>query len=92
MSPRMLLTLWPYAVSEGVGSAREIERRVETDVGLPRRSRARRRMMTKPIVAWRERMQTDEAKEIYRARASLCELPNAHFKSRLGLSQFLVRG
>lgn len=45
-----------------------------------------------PIVAWRERMQTDEAKQTFRARASLCELPNAHFKSRLGLGHLLVRG
>jgi transposase len=45
-----------------------------------------------PIAAWRERMETDEAKETYRARASLCELPNAHFKSRLGLGHLLVRG
>lgn len=26
LSPRMLLTLWLYAISRGVGSAREIER------------------------------------------------------------------
>jgi len=45
-----------------------------------------------PIAAWRARMQTDEAKQTYRARASLCELPNAHFKSRLGLAHLLVRG
>ena len=30
-SPRMLLTLWIYAVSQGVGSAREIERRSRSD-------------------------------------------------------------
>jgi transposase len=45
-----------------------------------------------PIVAFRARMETPEAKELYRARAGLAELPNAHFKSRLGLGQFLVRG
>jgi transposase len=45
-----------------------------------------------PITAWRARMQTDEAKRTFRARASLCELPNAHFKSRLGLGHLLVRG
>ena len=44
------------------------------------------------IVAWRERMEEPEAKELYRARASLCELPNAHQKSHHGLTQFLVRG
>ena len=44
------------------------------------------------IIAWRERMQTGEAKEQYRARASLCELANAHQKSLHGIRQFLVRG
>jgi transposase len=45
-----------------------------------------------PIAAWRERMQTPEAKELYRARAGLAELPNARFKGRLGLGHLLVRG
>ena len=45
-----------------------------------------------PILAFRARMETPEAKEVYRARAGLAELPNAHFKGRLGLGQFLVRG
>lgn len=31
MSPRMMLTLWLYAVGEGVGSAREIERLTTSD-------------------------------------------------------------
>ena len=44
------------------------------------------------IVAWRERMATDEAKKKYRARASLCELMNAHLRTHHGVDQFLVRG
>ena len=44
------------------------------------------------VVAWRERMTTDEAKPVYRARASLCELTNAHLRSHHGVEQFLVRG
>jgi transposase len=31
MSPRMMLTLWLYAISQGVGSAREIERLTTSD-------------------------------------------------------------
>ena len=31
LSPRMKLVLWLYAISEGIGSAREIERRVASD-------------------------------------------------------------
>lgn len=44
------------------------------------------------VVAWRTRMETDEAKQLYRARASLCELTNAHLRSHYGLDRFLVRG
>jgi transposase len=44
------------------------------------------------IVAWQARMETDEAKTLYRARASLCELMNAHMRTHHGVDQFLVRG
>ena len=44
------------------------------------------------ICAWRERMQTEDAKRTFRARASLCELSNAHLKHHHGLAQLLVRG
>lgn len=45
-----------------------------------------------PILAWRARMQTEEAKTTFRARASLCELSNAHLKHHHGTAQLLVRG
>ena len=44
------------------------------------------------VIAWRERMESLEAKQLYRARAGLCELANAHQKSHQGVTQFLVRG
>jgi hypothetical protein len=44
------------------------------------------------VAAWRQRMVTDEAKKLYRARAGLVELLNAHVKSRFGIEQVLVRG
>lgn len=44
------------------------------------------------IIAWRARMETEEAKKLYRARASLCELMNAHLRTHHGVNQFLVRG
>jgi len=34
LSPRMLLTIWVYAISQGIGSAREIERRLQSDVAF----------------------------------------------------------
>ena len=37
-------------------------------------------------------METDEAKRLFRARASLCELSNAHLKQHHGVAQVLVRG
>jgi transposase len=43
------------------------------------------------IIAWRARMETQEAKRLYRARAGLCELSNAHGRAH-GLDHFLVRG
>jgi transposase len=44
------------------------------------------------VRAWRERMETQEAQKQYRARASQCELINAHQKSHHGIEKFLVRG
>lgn len=44
------------------------------------------------LIGWRERMETPEAAEMYRARASLCEWANAHQKTHHGLVQVLVRG
>lgn len=34
LSPRMLLTIWLYGISEGIGSAREIEKRLHSDVAF----------------------------------------------------------
>jgi transposase len=44
-----------------------------------------------PVVAWRERMATDEAKAHYKGRGALAEWANAHVR-RLGMGQFTVRG
>lgn len=44
------------------------------------------------LIAWREQMETPEAKQLYRARAGLCELTNAHQKSHHGITHFLVKG
>jgi transposase len=46
---------------------------------------------TPQIAAWRQRMGTPAAKEIYQQRASSAELVNAGCRNR-GLIQFLVRG
>ena len=43
------------------------------------------------VARWRERMGTDEAKEIYKERAATAECVNAQARNR-GLGQFMVRG
>jgi transposase len=43
------------------------------------------------VAAWRERMDTDEAKDIYKTRAATAECVNAQSRNR-GLQQFRVRG
>lgn len=44
------------------------------------------------LIEWRERMDGEEAKKLYKARASLVELANAHQKEHRGLTQVLIRG
>ena len=46
---------------------------------------------TPAIAAWRKRMGTDTAKDIYKERAATAECVNAQARNR-GLRQFLVRG
>ena len=46
---------------------------------------------TPEVGAWRARMETDEAKVIYRERAATAECVNAH-ERRYGLQRLLVRG
>jgi hypothetical protein len=45
-----------------------------------------------PIAEYRQKMQTDEAKAIYRTRSQVAEFPNLWIKTKLGLRQFCVRG
>ena len=44
------------------------------------------------VRAFREKMQTDQAKQIYRTRAQVAEFPNAWIKEKLGLRRFRLRG
>src|SRR5262249_4933628 len=65
---------------------------VETIIPVPDRSVRPDAAQDPDIAAWHDRMDTDEAKRLYRARAGLCELPNAHLKCHHGVAQVLVRG
>lgn len=44
------------------------------------------------VAAWRQRMATPEAKELYKQRAATIELVNADLKEHRGLGQMAVRG
>jgi transposase len=50
-----------------------------------------RRDDTPEVAAWRARMETEEAKQIYKERAATAECVNAHLR-RYGLCRLLVRG
>jgi len=50
-----------------------------------------RRDDTEEVAAWRVRMETEEAKEVYKGRAATAECTNAHLR-RYGFYQLLVRG
>lgn len=39
-----------------------------------------------------EEMETEEAKDIYKQRGTICEFPNAWIKDKIGLRQFNLRG
>ena len=66
---------------------------VEALIAVPEHEKkARVRVPSVEVAAWRARMDTEEAQYAYRARASLCELTNAHIKDRFGLNHVLVRG
>ena len=44
------------------------------------------------IARFRERMQSEEAKAVYRQRGPVAEFPNAWLKERIGLRKFSLRG
>lgn len=90
--PKALLADANHAKHECIRAA--TEKGVEILIAVPERE-ARQGANVNPeesIAAWRARMETEEAKTLYRARASLCELSNAHLRTLHGVDNFLVRG
>jgi len=68
------------------------ERDVEVIIAVPKRSKAPAAGDPRPAIeSWKKRMETADAKAMYRQRAGLCELTNAHMRN-LGMDRFLVRG
>jgi transposase len=64
---------------------------VDVLIPVPKAQQSSTKATSDEVVTWRERMKTDEAKALYRARAGLCELPNANLKTHQGVNQVLVR-
>jgi transposase len=60
--------------------------------GDPRDPHAPREGDSDAVAAWRQRMGTDEAKEIYKERAATAETVNADAKAHRGLDGIPVRG
>ena len=89
--PKVLLADANHSAFDAIRDA--TARGVEVIMPVPKRSQSTESCAgDDAISAWRTRMQTDEARTLYRARASLCELTNAHQRTLQGLDQFLVRG
>lgn len=70
--------------AEGVG--------VAVLMAIPKREQDLSQPVSPAVDAWKQRMQQPEAKRLYKARAGLAELSNAHSKDRFGLNRVLVRG
>jgi transposase len=92
--PAVLLADGGHAKAEDIAATR----RVGVDVIVPPAEKAKsiEKLKTEgadpEVIAWRERMETEEAKQLYRGRAGLAELTNAHQKTHHGITQVLVRG
>jgi len=51
-----------------------------------------RQVIDPVVIAFREKMQTERAKQIYKTRGAVAEFSNLWIKSKIGLRQFSVRG
>jgi hypothetical protein len=60
--------------------------------GKQRDPAKRQRKDSEAVAAWRQRMETDEAKEIYKQRAATVETVNGDCKDHRGVDRLRVRG
>lgn len=61
--------------------------------GVKKQGREVMRIVEFPsIIAFHKKMETDEAKKVYRTRSKTAEFPNAWIKAKFGLRQFRTRG
>jgi transposase len=95
--PAEMLIDGGYAQHEAIDHAATQQVTVYAPVPKPRTGDTRdphaaRKGDSEAVTAWRQRMGTDEAKEIYKQRAATAETVNADGKAHRGLDDVAVRG
>ncbi len=95
--PSEMLVDGGYAQHDAIDQASAQNVTVYAPVPKPRKDSTRdphapRKDDSEAVAAWRERMATDEAKEIYKHRAATAETVNADAKQHRALDSFAVRG
>ena len=95
--PAELLLDGGYAQHESIDQAAEQQVTLYAPVpkprpGDPRDPHVPREDDSEAVAAWRQRMGTDEAKDIYKQRAATAETVNADAKAHRGLDRLAVRG
>jgi len=94
--PSEILVDGGYTNLEAIDEVEARGTRVYAPVARPRSEgidrHARKSGDTDRTAAWRARMATPEAKEVYKERASTSELVHADMRQWRGLSRMLVRG
>ena len=95
--PTEVLIEGGYAQHEAIDQAVEKQVTPYAPVPKPRKGDTRdphvpREGDSEAVAAWRQRMGTDEAKEIYKQRAATAETVNADAKEHRGLDSLPVRG
>jgi transposase len=95
--PSEMLVDGGYAQHEAIQEATDKDVIVFAPVPKPRKGDTRdphapRDDDSQAVAAWRQRMGTDEAKQIYKQRAATAETVNADAKTHRGLDSFAMRG
>jgi len=95
--PSEMLVDGGYAQHEAIEQATDKHVTVFAPVPKPRKDDTRdpyaaRDDDSEAVAAWRQRMGTNEAKQIYKQRAATAETVNADAKTHRGLDSFAVRG
>jgi hypothetical protein len=94
--PRSLLVDGGYAKKAGIEEAARQGVTVYAPVQKPKQEEVDPHQPkpgdSPPVAEWRQRMGTEEAKEIYKDRAATAETTNADLKTHRGLDRLTVRG